>query len=223
MADVPSWLVFGSLAAWPAAEELSRLHATLSKHQPLRATLGALQSLPDLWDTLLARDASLSRLPGRVSAEWLSQWALTGTGTDLPSSDDGAAGNQLTMAMTVLKHFCQYFEYLDHASLEGAPADWHDTIIARAVESGGGVQGLCVGLLSALAIGSSTEVQRFALNGALSLRLAFSIGTYVDLDIVQSGPTNALAIRWPSKVTLEGIEKVLGKYESVSPTPSQVT
>ncbi|KAF2168589.1 hypothetical protein M409DRAFT_36358, partial [Zasmidium cellare ATCC 36951] len=65
--------------------------------------------------------------------------------------------------------------------------------------SGGGIQGLCVGFLTAIAIASSTSDVTIGSHAALALRLAVAAGAYVDQDgQYSSTPTDyvAVAARW---------------------------
>ena len=75
--------------------------------------------------------------------------------------------------------------------------DVHDVVL-EGLESGG-IQGFCVGFLSALAVFSSEKEADIGAVAAISLRLAVSIGAYVDQDGVFAEPSNETAcaiIRW---------------------------
>jgi hypothetical protein len=90
----------------------------------------------------------------------------------------------------------------------------HSTILDHIVKEGG-VQGFCAGLLSALAITSSLDEESIGIHGALFVRLAFSIGAYVDLDSLRHGLTSCLAVKWKSPKSLDTVQKVLEIYDSV--------
>ena len=75
--------------------------------------------------------------------------------------------------------------------------DAHD-IVLEGLESDG-IQGFCVGFLSALAVSSSEKEADIGPVAAISLRLAVSIGACVDQDGVFVEPSNetvCAAIRW---------------------------
>ncbi|KAL7626425.1 hypothetical protein AAE478_003197 [Parahypoxylon ruwenzoriense] len=206
MTTLPSCIVFGSLSTWPSDEELSHIHGRLVKHQNLRAVIEVIQNLPELWNTLVSNDPDLKRLPGATSAEKLAVWVSTG---EAIGPSENSEVNQLTMPMTIIRHLCQYFDYIqtlgDDASLHGA--------VLEQVAKAGGVQGFCAGLLSALAVASSTDRHVVGVNGAALLQLAFAIGTYVDLDTLVSGETSCLAIRWQTTESITTIQALVKKYE----------
>jgi hypothetical protein len=77
--------------------------------------------------------------------------------------------------MTVIIHLVQYLNYLDRSNCTHAQVLVHTRL-------GGGVQGFCVGLLSAIAVASSRNEHDVVRMGAVALQLATCIGTYIDWD-----------------------------------------
>lgn len=221
---LPSCIVFGSLTTWPSEQELGLVHDRLlaSKQHRDRSqpVVEALRSLPQLWDQLVSRHAGLARLPsGRDAADQLAQWAssLSGETQLLPQQAGQQQLNRLAMPVTVLRHFAQYCGFLDHLAVENTSSSSRGAAHAAVLDSlkaaGAGIQGFCVGLLSALAMAGAPDDEALARNVALAVRLAFAAGAFVDLDALDAGPTTCLAIRWRAPMGLDGVEEVLAKYE----------
>ena len=117
------------------------------------------------------------------------------------------------MPLTIISHITQYISYLRQF---GEPLT-HESII-KGVAVGGGIQGFCIGLLSALAVASAKTEDDVGYFAAIAFRLAFCIGAYVDFDQRQGGNAKAstLALRWKASTTLEDIELLLSRYPDVS-------
>ncbi|TPX12643.1 uncharacterized protein E0L32_000820 [Thyridium curvatum] len=222
---LPSCIVFGSLTTWPLESELELVRDTLltSNSHPGRteSIVNALCSLPQLWEELLSRHVGLARLPsGRDAADQLARWASSTDGK-LPQGGQQPMLNRLSMPMTVLRHFTQYFRFIDQiplaADTDGAAT--HSTLLdaLRAPESGerraAGIQGFCVGLLSALSIAGAHDQVTLANNMAFAVRLAFAAGIFVDLDALDEGQTTCLAIRWRAPMGLDDVEEILTMYD----------
>ncbi|KAK3680862.1 hypothetical protein B0T22DRAFT_524224 [Podospora appendiculata] len=201
--SLPSSVVFGSLSLWPSVDQLDRLHKDLTQSQHLSPVALALQQLPAYWDALASFDPAILSLPGRHAAEQLASWASTGA-VDTPSQE--APHNRLTMPVTIIGHLCEYLRYLQHS--EERPA-LHRSVRANVEKTGGGYQGFCAGLLSALAAAGATDEDEIGVRGALFVRCAFAIGVYIDLDALSCGDTSSLAVRWKSPETLDSIQKVV--------------
>lgn len=225
--SLPSCIVFGSLTTWPLESELELVRDTLltNNRHPGRteSIVNALCSLPQLWEELLSGHVGLARLPsGRDAADQLARWASS-TDEKLPQGGQQPMLNRLSMPMTVLRHFAQYFRFLDQLPLaaETDGAATHSTLLdaLRAPESGerraAGIQGFCVGLLSALSIAGAHDQVALAKNMALAVRLAFAAGIFVDLDALDEGQTTCLAIRWRAPMGLDDVEEILTMYDGV--------
>ncbi|XDG08964.1 hypothetical protein ABKA04_008579 [Annulohypoxylon sp. FPYF3050] len=113
----------------------------------------------------------------------------------------------MTLTITVVIHTIQYLKYLESAEL---PVD-HASLLGS-VSAGGGIQGFCAGLLSALAVASGTTKEEVAELAATSVNLAFCIGAYVDLDQLSNGDmsrSSNLAIRLKPPMTQDDIQRML--------------
>ncbi|KAI1444132.1 hypothetical protein F5Y02DRAFT_428086 [Annulohypoxylon stygium] len=116
----------------------------------------------------------------------------------------------MTLPITVVIHTIQYLKYLESTEVPGD----HSSLL-RSVSAGGGIQGFCAGLLSALAVASGTTKEEVAELAATSVNLAFCIGAYVDLDQMKHGDisrSSNLAIRLKAPMTQDDIQKMLLDY-----------
>jgi len=214
MLPLPSLVAFGSLATWPAADQLQQLSKALRQQPELSPLVTAIRDLASLWKALLDTDPDLDKVPGQVATAQLAKWIDTG---EVAKIDDPQP-NIMTMPMTIIAHIAQYFKYLQQRDETIS----HSSML-ESVTAGGGVQGFCSGLLSALAVASARDEGEIGLASATSIRLAFCVGAYVDLDGRRdqgSFDTSSLAIRWRSPASLETVQQVLENHPDVSTTLS---
>lgn len=207
---LPSLIAFGAVSPWPGAEKLGLLRDALMQLEALKPVIKALEELPSLWTELSKRDHSLNSIPGEAAAEHLAQWAAGKRSPELVEEK----GNTMRMSLTITAQIMYYVRYLHQ---HDEPLH-HESLLERAAACGG-VQGFCIGLLNALAVASAkteAEVGEFA---AVSVRLAFCIGAYVDLDRSRNegaSKASTLAVRWKTPMTLEDIQNLLSKHPDVS-------
>ncbi|KAI5917195.1 hypothetical protein F4810DRAFT_718129 [Camillea tinctor] len=115
----------------------------------------------------------------------------------------------MTLPITNIIQIIQYLNYLGYSKMTD-----HASIL-RSVGAGGGIQGFCAGLLSAIAVASGTSEEEVAELAATSVKLAFCIGAYVDLDQLKHGESSRssnLAIRLKATMTLHDIQRILFEY-----------
>lgn len=207
---LPSLIAFGAIAPWPASDRLDQLRNALLQQKSSKPIVKAIQELPSLWKALSNQDASLHNIAGEAAADQLAQW-MNGTGTAQIVDDKG---NVTRMPLTTIAQIAQYISYLRQC---GEPIG-HESII-KSVAVGGGIQGFCIGLLSALAVASGKTEDDVGNFAAFSVRLAFCVGAYVDLDQHRNGgdsKASTLAVRWKAPTTLEDIQRLLSRYPDVS-------
>nr|WBO01262.1 putative type I non-reducing polyketide synthase [Cladonia rangiferina] len=203
---LPSLIAFGALAPWPAPDRLHQLRNALQHQKSLNPIMKAIQELPLLWKALSKQDPSLHSIAGEAAADQLAQW-MTGAGTTQIVDDKG---NVTRMPLTTVAQITQYISYLRQYD---EPLR-HESL-TKSAAVGGGIQGFCIGLLSALAVASGKTEDDVGNFAAISVRLAFCIGAYVDLDQHRnSGDSKAstLAVRWKAPTTLEDIQRLLSKH-----------
>lgn len=209
---LPSLIAFGALAPWPASDRLDQLRNTLQHHESLKPIVKVVQELPLLWKALSNRDPSLHSIAGEAAAQQLAQWMTGASTTHIVEDGD----NVTRMPVTIIAQIAQYISYLRQSdeSLD------HESI-TRNVAVGGGIQGFCIGLLSALAVASGKTEDDVGNFAAISVRLAFCIGAYVDLDQRRNGDNSrvlTLAVRWKAPMTLESVQRLLSGVPNVSLT-----
>ncbi|KAI0912704.1 hypothetical protein F4823DRAFT_633075 [Ustulina deusta] len=115
------------------------------------------------------------------------------------------------MPITILAQIVQYLSFLEHSEVA------HHNSVLESIAAGGGVQGLCAGLLSAHAVASATTTEDVVAVSCTSLRLAFCVGAYVDADQVSNdgnAEATSLAVRWKEPTTLEDIQEVLLNHQN---------
>lgn len=184
--SLPSLLVFGPQTEFPSEEILNEFRQELISSPRLSALKQAVDSLPEYWQILVDYDPSLCHIPGAKSLDELKQWVKDGG--DFPRFES----NHYALAITVLLQITQYSRYLDRLGKES-----HRKVL-ESVKIGG-IQGFCVGFLGAVAVATSVTEADLGASAAIALRLAVSIGAYVDKDGAYAPvPTDylAVAIRW---------------------------
>nr|APX44019.1 polyketide synthase [Pestalotiopsis microspora] len=206
MTSTPSMIVFGSLGSWPSDDKSKSQREALLKHECLAPVVDAVHDLPSLWETIVARDSDLETLKGYENARKLSGWIF---GSSEVQAESQTASNSITMPFTIIEHLCQYFDYL--ATSQDGKTLSHADCLAR-TSKGGGIQGFCAGLLSAITIAGASDEKEIGLRGALAVRLAFAIGAYVDADAQARGTTTSVAVRWKSPDTIDTIEEILQNH-----------
>lgn len=203
-------IVFGPQTSCPSKGFLAEIREYLLLEPRLGTFVEALKNLPSLWDRLVRHDQSLKAVPGCETLERLENWIQHG---ELPD-EIIAESNMFGMPLTIVIHIVQYFHYLD--------GNISHTKLMEDVSTAG-VQGFCLGLLSAVAVGCARQEAEINVLAAVALRLAVCIGAYIDLHrayTANSFDTVSLAVRWKSLTSHDRLLEVLQTYPEVSnPTP----
>ncbi|KAK4221363.1 hypothetical protein QBC38DRAFT_522639 [Podospora fimiseda] len=208
--SIPSLLLFGPQTDFPPSFDstLHHLHQEILTNPLLSPLRDAITSLPKFWPTLLDFDPTLSHIPGAESLTKLSKWVQNGG--EFPSSDVKA--NLFALPCTVIFHVCQYTLYL--SSLDNTKDPPHRSILENVkAGGGGGIQGFCVGFLSALVVATSQTEAEIGVVAATALKLAVCVGAYVDRDL-EAGRYSTVAIRWRKNSAQDKaeLEKVIESY-----------
>ncbi len=171
-----------------------------------------MKNLPRFWQTLTNFDPSLSRVPGAKYLDDLQRWIVDG---DAFPHHLGDAPNVYSLPVTLILQIIQYVRYLNRLGEK----DPHRLVLEGL--QAGGIQGFCVGFLSAIAVSSSESAADIAAVAAVSLRLAVCIGAYVDQDgsfAEQANQTSCLSIRWRSDdVDEKEVADLIRTYPDVRP------
>jgi hypothetical protein len=202
----PSLVAFGALAPWPASGWQQHLKNALQNKESLKPLLAAIFDLQCIWDVLAVQDPRLEHGLGRRDAEQWAAWASAPSHEVLDERH-----NALTVPMTVITHIVQYLDYLE--STGGTLP--HDSVI-KTVGSKGGIQGFCIGLLSALAVASAQDEQDLGKFAANSFKLAFCVGVYIDHTQSVGCGFSSLVVRWQVPSSLEDLQSLLRQYPDVS-------
>jgi len=187
--SLPSLLVFGPQTEFPPEKVLQDSRQELISSPQLSALREAVDDLPQFWQRLVDFDPSLRQVPGEKYLGHLKHWVKDGG--RFPHQQNNSP-NHYALAVTVLLQITQYTRYLDQL---GRGSHYK---ILNSVKAGG-IQGFCVGFLSAVAVASSGSEVDLGPSAAIALRLAVCIGAYVDQDGAYSPVATeymAVAIRW---------------------------
>ncbi|TVY71493.1 Methylphloroacetophenone synthase, partial [Lachnellula suecica] len=177
---------------------LSRQTGTFS--ESLTTTL---KDLPNLFQQLAAFDHTLKKVYAEASLDFLSRWL----DPDLLSPPEtNSLLNVTSLPFAVL---LQTALFLRHLAKSNDGPDYRQTLQSLQQY---GVQGFCAGFLTAAAIAFSGSEEQLAEYVAISLRLAMSIGVYIDQDAL-SNPVCALSVRWKQdQFSKSQVESLLTGY-----------
>lgn len=216
---LPSLLVFGPQTEFSSEEILSDLRLEIVSNPHLSALRDGVADLPRFWHNLVSSDPSLRSVPGAKNLTQLAQWVANGG--PFPHGGEPGAGppNHYSMAVTVLLQISQYARYLGHLGSGKGGEDAHRSVLG-AVGAGGGIQGFCVGFLSAVAAATAKTESDLGAAAAVALRLAVCIGAHVDHDgIFAEKPiqTSCVAVRWKEGTGVGNaeVEKITRSYSQV--------
>jgi hypothetical protein len=209
MARIPSLITFGSLTPLPTQHQVLQLQAEFHQKASLfRPLIEALRDLDSLWNKMMEKDPALNVIDGTAAVRKLEGLML---GTTIEHTYDERR-NIIVVPLTILAHVAQYLSFVEQSGI----AD-HNSVLEK-VAAGGGIQGLCAGLLSAQALASADTVEDVITLSCTSLRLAFCIGAYVDANQVSNegdAESATLAVRWKAPARLEDVQKILSNHPNV--------
>ncbi|VUC28732.1 unnamed protein product [Clonostachys rosea] len=186
---LPSLLLFGPQTEFPTPQVLKQVRTELTSNKFLSTLVDAVDDLPQFWQELTRLDPDLQSVPGTKYLGLLRHWVREGKPLFL---DETHLPNHFVLPVTILLQITQYTQYLSRVGAES-----HSKVLESV--KAGGIQGFCVGFLSAIAVASSRTEGDLGTAVASAIRLAVGIGAYVDRDgAYSSQPTEykAIAIRW---------------------------
>ncbi|KEY71342.1 hypothetical protein S7711_05932 [Stachybotrys chartarum IBT 7711] len=166
--------IFSPQNAAPKRSYLAYVRSRLNEDPVLRPLLDAIVSLPETWRAILAARPAMADIKdgGRLVQAFVD-WINNGA-TDVLETDISAL---VTLPLLTIIHVVQYLEYLQGAGCSQL----------ELLESfDGGVQGHCIGLLSAIVVASSANEQELVERAVAGLRLSLTIGAFGDLGEVSS-------------------------------------
>ncbi|KAF6802911.1 Iterative polyketide synthase CazM 5 [Colletotrichum sojae] len=200
-----SLLVCGPLLWNAGPAHLSRVRSGLVHTPQLEALRRAVTELPEIWPLLVATEPSLERLDAAPLLQGFAEWITNGNPAALLAAGHSSKNTQLAV-LTVLSHLTEYAALLSSRCTAGED-DWdeaHAKTLQGLRESG--IQGLCVGLLSAGVVACARSLTEVAELGAAAVRLALCAAAFVDLDQTESAdPAVCLSARF-SRAVAERLE-----------------
>jgi hypothetical protein len=208
-------LIFGPQTTLPPPSLTSQLRAALLLNPRLYPLRKCIESLPAVWPALVSADPALDQVPGVRALKDLTRWLSHGEFplakaiSELPSA--------FVTPFTVILHIVQYLSYTD---LKHGHGPRHEHVL-ESVRDQGGVQGFCSGLLAAVTVATSPDVETVFRRAEVALRLAVGIGAYIDLDCVGS-KISSIAIKSRPATPRNELQGYFDELESVSLTVSEL-
>ncbi|KAI0838314.1 BcPKS19, polyketide synthase [Hypoxylon sp. FL0890] len=202
---LPSLLVFGPQSRFPPEEVLEDLRQELVANPHLSPLANAVDELPRFWETLVDFDETLLVVSGVGYLDQLRQWVRKGG--SFPHRQ-GCTENIYTLPAAILLQISQYARYL-----RSLGENSHRLVLESVKDAG--IQGFCVGFISAVAVASSETEVDLGFAAALGFRLAILIGAYVDLDTSWSradGGAACVAIRWRDPNEKDELDGIIKEY-----------
>ncbi|KAK1976833.1 beta-ketoacyl synthase domain-containing protein [Colletotrichum cereale] len=183
----PSLLIFGPQGRL-SPEDLAELRTLLTCNSSLAGLLSAAQDLYKFWSRVVYVDPELARVPGDSYLHGLSQWLTHAASFPFPSH---SIPFTLSFLLNLLIQITQYLLLLQ--SIDNEDESNVQLLLLKKLGDGG-VQGFCVGFLSAICVASSSNKEELFETATRALRLAVFIGAYVDKDAAQA-ETRCLSVR----------------------------
>ena len=214
MQSLPKLVIFGPQRSLPDPGQLSRLRLVIISQPRLVA---AIRDLPSLWRALVQSLPQYHRVPGQRLLEELRAWI----DHSRPLSPSQPVPNVLLTPLSVIADLANCLHGLRISFTD------HDNSHATVLESVrryGDFQGLCTGLLAAIAVACSEEENDIGDFGAVAVRLGVCVGAIVDLEGAFGDPPNeacCLSVR-PRSGEYSQMLKVLQDFPEVSLRPKSV-
>lgn len=205
--------LFGPQALSSGDSSLNTLRKTLVDSHNSRWVLEVVAELASHWENMVKSFPTLQHIPGEKLLRDLNSWFETGNGNvafpHLP--------NILHTPLVVLTQLTQYSRYLQ-LSLSDTSEDIGNL---QAAHAGRNVEtvGFCTGLLSAMAVSSSSDMATFQQYGAVAVRLAVLIGALVDAQDASDrlhGKSKSFAIGWGSQSVVDEMTRIIDRFPEVS-------
>lgn len=200
--------IFSPQSTAPKSAHLAHVRARLLEEPLLKPVNDAVASLPKTWRSLASKHADIGK--NREASELVDlfpRWLQTGNSEILESNMSGL----VTLPLLSIIHIVQYLDYLQRLGL--SHSEFLETVEA------GGIQGYCIGLLSAIVVASSKEEDELCQNAADGIRLSLGIGAFGDIgSSPEDVDSNTLQVRLRSAGS-EG--DILERFPGVSRYPEK--
>lgn len=183
-----------------------------------RWALDTISELSNIWGTLVKDVPKLQHLNGEQLLQDLDLAVRTGK----TSPSLFPLPNVLLSPLVVIAQLTQYLAFLRAALPDLADTDDLPTSVTSSTET----LGLCTGMLSAFAVGSSPTIAKFQHYGAVAVRLATLAGALVDAEEASpdsDGKSLSFSMSWNGAESSTSVSKVLEAFPEVSRAPLFVT
>lgn len=167
-----SFAVFGPQGTAPSTDYLLSIREYIVNHPVLRCVIDQISTLEDVLELIAGKNegiAALEQAPELI--KYFSKWLIDGEPEPILST----ASSITVLPRLVLIHVTQYFQFLESQGIT------HGDFLARASATGGGIQGYCGGMPSAVALSSAVDDKALSENIMAALRLSVAIGLYTEL------------------------------------------
>ncbi|TRX93705.1 hypothetical protein FHL15_005381 [Xylaria flabelliformis] len=201
---IPTLVVFGSQHTDESDEDRQSLRALLLLTPRLQRLLGALEDLPQLWESFTQSYPEFKTSLSRSGLASLSAWL----GGEKLQHSEGISSNTFCTTITVAGQLVLYSSFLDTSGVDQP----HSRVLDRCKRAG--IQGLCVGLISAIAVACSSSEEDLSRNMTWAIRLAFCIGILVDLSNAgaNTGVFQSLVVRGDSTSLHSNLQACMKRY-----------
>ena len=169
-----SLVVFGPQIGVPDSLYLDWIRRHLLEIPDTAPLVDSIVQLQTFWDSTVREHPALRHVPGRVLIDPLCQWIQNGI--FLPNE----IPNIVLAPLTLLTHVIEYLAYLREVGTAGN----HTKLLQddEDDDENSAYLGLCIGMLSAATIRSSTTKSEVIRRTAVAVRIAVLIGATVDAD-----------------------------------------
>lgn len=205
----PSILLFGPQCLSFDRDAFHRIRAAIIDSPYLTWILKAIEELPDCLELISTECLTLDLESSYKRVQDFVRWFEPAVEPDL---EPFVLPNVLLSPLTVIGQLIEYFDFIErspkseghHRDIPPSHADY-ETL------------GLCMGMLSASAVSSSTTRKQLEQHGGVALRLAMLIGAVVDAEegLEKSGPTKTFATVWNTTSARQGMERIMKNYPEV--------
>ena len=162
--------VFSPQSTAPKPTHLAHIRARLLEDDLLKPVKEAVVSLPKTWRALVSKQPELGK--NRKASDLIEafpSWIEDGKTEVLETDMSGL----ITLPLLAVIHIVQYLDYIQRLGIS------HSEFL-ESVESGG-VQGYCIGLLSAIVVSSAEDEEALIQHAAHGIRLSLAIGAFGDI------------------------------------------